>query len=211
VTWKPPADLRRPTLKTAPSEGLLDAKPLGRPSSTDAFNVYLRAAQDAAPARPGGNILVTAARLATPLNAEPLPESRFEEPIAAFGVERCYEVTTVSRFGDGLVESEPAPVACIELIDKFAPSAPTGLAAVGSTGAINLIWTANSEPDMGGYIVLRSEGGDRHVALTEEPVKQATFRDDTVKAGVRYSYVVVAVDTTGNRSGFSNPVEESAR
>jgi hypothetical protein len=211
ATWDPPGDLRRPTLKTPPSEGLLVAKPLGMASSTDAFNVYLRAARDPAATRPAGNLLVTAARLATPLNAEPLPESRFEEPIAAFGVERCYEVTTVSRFGEGVVESEPTPAACIELIDKFAPSAPTGLAAVASTGAVNLIWTANSEPDIGGYIVLRSDGGAAPVALTEEAVKQATFRDDTVKPGVRYSYVVVALDTTGNRSGFSNPVEESAR
>jgi len=47
--------------------------------------------------------------------------------------------------------------------------------------------------------------------LTPEPIKETTFRDTTVKAGVRYVYVVVAVDNAKNRSKPSARVEESAR
>ena len=37
-----------------------------------------------------------------------------------------------------------------------------------------------------------------------------TYRDETVKPGVRYIYAVVAVDKAGNRSAESNRVEETA-
>jgi hypothetical protein len=110
-----------------------------------------------------------------------------------------------------VVESKASPAACVTLIDTFPPAAPAGLAAVGTEGAINLIWSAGSEADLAGYLVLRSEGGGEPAALTTEPVKPATYRDDNVKPGVRYSYVVVGVDTAGNRSAPSNRVEDAAR
>ena len=49
--------------------------------------------------------------------------------------------------------------------------------------------------------------------LTPAPIKETTFRDTTVSAGVRYVYVVVAVDTATpqNVSAQSNRVEETAR
>jgi hypothetical protein len=49
--------------------------------------------------------------------------------------------------------------------------------------------------------------------VTPEPVRETTFRDTGVKAGVRYVYVVVALDTAQppNRSAESNRVEETAR
>jgi fibronectin type 3 domain-containing protein len=46
-----------------------------------------------------------------------------------------------------------------------------------------------------------------------EPIKETTYRDTTVKPGVRYVYAVVAVDTASpqNVSAQSNRVEETAR
>ena len=119
-------------------------------------------------------------------------DARFE-----VGVERCYALRTVATTGTLTVESALSPSACVKTKDVFAPAAPKNLAAVASEGAINLIWEANAEADLAGYIVLRGpavEGG-KLVPITPAPIKETTFRDTKVRAGVRYVYVVVAVDT----------------
>jgi len=56
-------------------------------------------------------------------------------------------------------------------------------------------------------------GSDKLVAITPTPIKETTFRDVKVRAGARYVYVVVAVDTATpqNVSAQSNRVEETAR
>jgi hypothetical protein len=79
---------------------------------------------------------------------------------------------------------------------------------------INLIWEANSEPDLAGYLVLRGDApGDTLQAITKEPVTTNTFRDETVTPGNRYVYAIVAVDRAvpQNVSPQSNRVEETAR
>jgi len=137
-------------------------------------------------------------------------DTRFE-----VGVERCYALRTVATTDTLAVESALSPTACVKTQDVFAPAAPKNLAAVASEGAINLIWEANTEGDLAGYIVLRGpavEGG-KLVPITSAPIKETTFRDMKVRAGVRYAYVVVAVDaaTPQNVSAQSNKVEETAR
>ena len=111
--------------------------------------------------------------------------------------------------------SEPSPPVCVTPIDVFAPAAPTGLAAVPSEGGISLIWEPNLELDLGGYLVLRREGGDATLRqLTDSPIVDARFRDMDVKAGARYTYSVVAVDAQlplPNMSAESERVEEVAR
>jgi hypothetical protein len=85
---------------------------------------------------------------------------------------------------------------------------------VASEGAVSLIWEANTEPDLAGYIVLRGNApGDTLAPLTPAPIKETTFRDATAKTGLRYVYAVVAVDsaTPQNVSAQSNRVEETAR
>ena len=65
-----------------------------------------------------------------------------------------------------------------------------------------------------GYIVLRGEApGDTLQAITTAPVTANSYRDETVKPGVRYVYAVVAVDTAKpqNVSAQSNRAEETAR
>jgi hypothetical protein len=137
-------------------------------------------------------------------------DARFE-----VGVERCYALRTVATTGTVIVESALSPPACVKTRDVFAPAAPKNLAAVASEGAVNLIWEANTEADLAGYIVLRGpavEGG-KLVPITPAPIKETTFRDTKVRAGVRYAYVVIAVDaaTPQNVSAQSNRVEETAR
>ena len=90
--------------------------------------------------------------------------------------------------------------------------APQGLVGVGSEGAISLIWTANSEPDLAGYIVIRAI--EPATELTgrspPRPIQDTNFRD-TVPTGARATYAVQAVDKAGNHSAPSNQIAETAR
>jgi fibronectin type 3 domain-containing protein len=74
-----------------------------------------------------------------------------------------------------------------------------------------LIWEANAESDLAGYLVLRAEGSGALTPLMPRPIRETTFRDTTVRPGQTYAYVVVAVDTAHNRSAASNRVQETAR
>jgi hypothetical protein len=171
------------------------------------YNVYESAASPEGQAE-------TLRTMPSPLNAEPLKTTSFEDTRLAFGVERCYVVRMVEAEDRVTVESPPSPPACVTPRDTFPPAPPRNLAAVGSEGAVNLIWEPNAEPDFAGYLVLRGEApGDKLEALTPTPIRETTFRDATATPGVRYVYAVVAVDaaTPQNVSVESNRVEESAR
>ena len=72
---------------------------------------------------------------------------------------------------------------------------------------VSLIWDANTEPDLAGYHVYRSEVP--HTAyrrLTSQPIQRTIFADRAVARGTAYYYVVTAVDTaaTPNESLFSD-------
>ena len=65
----------------------------------------------------------------------------------------------VQVFGAARLESPSSPPVCITPADTFAPAAPKNLVAVGSEGGVSLIWEANTEADLDGYIVLRGAVG----------------------------------------------------
>jgi len=157
---------------------------------------------------------VYAAGSTTPLNEAPLSTTTFERAGVTFGEEECFLVRTAIVSGNATLESEPSDPVCVTPVDTFPPAAPRGLAAVGVAGAVNLIWEAGTDADLGGYLVLRGEApGDTLQPITASPIRETTYRDTTVVPGVRYVYAVVAVDTARppNRSPESNRVEESAR
>jgi len=71
---------------------------------------------------------------------------------------------------------------------------------------VTLLWDQVSAADLAGYLVLRAEGtSDTVQELTPKPIASLQYVDNTVRAGVRYVYFVVAVDAAGNRSPRSNP------
>ena len=154
-----------------------------------------------------------------PLNPAAIDDQDYTDRRLAFGEERCYVVRAVHVFGAARLESPSSPPVCITPADTFPPVAPKNLVAVGSEGGVSLIWEANNEADLDGYIILRGAvgaGGAAPATLTPiitEPVRDTTYRDTTAKPNVRYVYAVVAVDKTTprNTSPESNRVEESAR
>lgn len=149
-----------------------------------------------------------------PANPSPLADAKFEGRIVEFGLEQCFRVRTMWRVGSVPVEGTPSAPVCITPRDTFPPAAPTGLGLVAAEGAINLRWNANTEPDLGGYLVLRAEAPDETLrALTPAPIREPSYRDDSVKPGVRYVYAIVAVDTArpANVSAESARESETAR
>ena len=157
---------------------------------------------------------VYAAKGDVPLNKAPLTSPAFERPGLEFGREECFTVRSVQQAGQVSIESSASAPVCVTPSDVFPPAAPTGLSAVAMTGAVNLIWQANSEADLAGYLVLRAEApGETLQPVTATPVRETTYRDTTVKPGVRYVYAIVAVDraTPPNTSAQSSRVEETAR
>ena len=147
-----------------------------------------------------------------PLTPQPLAATEHEIKGVTFGIERCYEVRAVDQIAGVAVIGPPSPRTCETPQDTFPPAAPRNLAVIAGTGVINLIWDANTDADLAGYLVLRGNApGDTLQPITKEPVAAATYRDETVKPGARYVYAVVAVDKAGNRSPESNRMEETAR
>jgi hypothetical protein len=188
VRWNPRAIERPP----ASEPGLLPSRSLGSMADEVAFNVY----DSTSGAR---------------LTQKPIKETEFEDARIEWGATRCYAVRAVAVVGASPLESEGGEASCQKLVDTFPPAPPKELKAVATDGAINLIWEANAEPDLAGYYVLRAQlPGTTFQRLTAAPLQDATFLDN-VQTGVRFAYVVVAVDTAGNQSAPSNRVEETAR
>ncbi|MSO45445.1 MAG: fibronectin type III domain-containing protein [Acidobacteria bacterium] len=145
------------------------------------------------------------------MTSTPIEATQFLDARVEWGVARCYAVRSVD-VRDGMVaESDASPSSCLTVVDRFAPRAPEGLTAVASDAAVNLVWDANTEADLAGYLIARGiDGSDELVRMTPAPVTETTFRD-AVAPGVRYRYSVAAVDTSGNVSVSSAPVNATAR
>jgi predicted small lipoprotein YifL len=151
---------------------------------------------------------------ADPINPAPVSEGRYERAGVQFGTEECFVLRSLQKIGTIEIESDSSEAGCITPRDTFPPAAPTGLSVVAGSGVMNLSWDANKEPDLAGYLVLRGEApGDTLQPLTTAPIAGTSYEDKTVMPGVRYVYVIVAVDkvSPANRSAPSARVEETAR
>jgi hypothetical protein len=106
--------------------------------------------------------------------------------------------------------AESAPVN-FTLHEIYAPSAPTGLTAVGfatdtSPFAVDLIWQPVNEPAVMGYNVYREAIDSNGKNLTPRALISTAkvtlpgFHDATAQADTRYRYEVTAVDGHGNES-----------
>ena len=144
------------------------------------------------------------------LNDKPLAEPAFEDTRMDWGTDRCYVVRAVEIVAGLPIESDANEPACETLEDMFPPRAPKGLNAVAAEGAINLIWDANTEPDLAGYYVWRAIGDQELQRITAKPITDAAFFDG-VRSGLQFTYAVQAVDKAGNVSPLSGRVQETAR
>jgi hypothetical protein len=182
------------------TKNVLPSRPLGPPQPATEYTVY-----DA-----------TDPEALIKLTATPIADRKYTDTRITWGAKRCYTVRATVRVSGATIESDAAPPECKTLVDTFPPAAPTRLAAIATTGGINLIWEPNTEGDLAGYIVLRGaphEGAQDTVVLTQitpSAIQQTQFTD-TVPAGATYVYAVKAVDRAGNVSAESERATETAR
>jgi hypothetical protein len=147
----------------------------------------------------------------SPLTKAPIAETRFSDSRMTWGARRCYGVRSSQTVAALTVESDVSEPVCVTLSDTFPPAPPGGLQAVASEGVINLIWNANAEPDLDGYVLLRAQApAGELIPVTTVPIRETAFQD-MVPSGIRYVYALQAVDTSGNRSAISATTEETAR
>ncbi len=138
------------------------------------------------------------------LGSTSVPE--YMDSAAQRGTAYQYTVQAIVKSGDAVAESELSKPVEIAYIDRFPPAAPTGLAAIAGLNSIQLTWNPNSEADLGGYYVYRSEGG-QPFSRAGELLASPSYTDRAVEAGKRYRYAVSAVDQGGNESARAEAIE----
>ncbi|MBI4461126.1 MAG: hypothetical protein HY648_13855 [Acidobacteria bacterium] len=124
---------------------------------------------------------------------------RYEDISFTFGKTYLYFIRAFIKRDDSLALTEPSNTIELAALDRFPPAAPQNIRAVATAGLVEIVWSPNTESDLAGYNVYRSEGDPAEKAnsgLLPIPL----FRDTTVRAGVEYRYSVRAVDTSGNES-----------
>jgi rhamnogalacturonan endolyase len=85
--------------------------------------------------------------------------------------------------------------------DITPPAAPDGLSAVAGNGTVSLNWSDNSETDLAGYNVYRSQtSGSGYVLLNTSLLTASDYTDNDVTNGITYYYIVTAVDQQSNES-----------
>jgi fibronectin type III domain protein len=144
-----------------------------------------------------------------PGSLQPRGEARSETYADAdfhFGHSYSYKVRAVFGAGERRAETEDSLPVEITPRDTFPPATPTRLSAVYAAQVVELIWTANTEPDLAGYNVYRREEPGTSHQINQELLPTPIYRDSSVEAGRKYSYQVTAVDLAGNESPTSAEV-----
>lgn len=208
-------DLRATLAETALALDWSAAHGEGGPSAGQAagFRIY-RAEVDPGTAQAAVFNPSEAKLLAPPEMVAQTTTTEYRDTTFQFGRTYFYSVRRVIQFGSETVESTDSTPAVITAKDIFPPAAPQGLEAIGvpsTTGApvsVELTWTINTEPDLAGYSIYRSEEADTPgEKLNTDLLLVPTFRDMSVVPGKSYFYRVRAVDQSGNESALSSTVE----
>ncbi len=143
----------------------------------------------------------------------PAPSTSFRDTNFKFDTTYVYVVRSVGGSEGQSVESADSKPYVITPKDVFPPAAPQGLIPVivpatqTASAYVELSWDINSEPDLAGYWVYRSEQPDTPgQKLNSQLLLSPTFRDMTALPGKQYFYRVSAVDSSGNVSPLSSSV-----
>lgn len=135
------------------------------------------------------------------ISAPPYRDTEFE-----FGKSYYYRVRALFGRPGQLAMSDASSTVKITPRDIFPPAPPGGLSGIYTAGAVELVWTANTEPDLAGYNVYRRE--DRNFQrVNKELLSTPIFRDTTAPQDKALQYYVTAVDLSGNESKPSD-IEE---
>ena len=91
--------------------------------------------------------------------------------------------------------------------DTAAPAKPAGLLAESQSASVRLSWTANTETDVEGYMVVRAPKGTDDWNTIARQLAETYFVDNTCRPNTSYIYKVKAIDRSQNISEASDIVE----
>lgn len=218
LVYRPPAAVQDLRVMLTETALVLDWSPAQQiPAATGEgaarFEIF-RAEVDPATAQAAVTNPSEAKLIAPPALVAQTTQTQYRDGNFQFGKTYLYTVREVEPFGNEPVESPDSAAAVILAKDVFPPAAPQGVEAVsvpeanGAPVAIELTWTINTETDLAGYNVYRSDQADMPgQKLNGELLLTPTFRDISVRPGQDYFYRVAAVDQSGNESALSSAVE----
>jgi fibronectin type 3 domain-containing protein len=129
-------------------------------------------------------------------------EAVYEDREVRNGTKYFYRVTAVSLGGH---ESEPSAVAAATPNPDetdVPPAAPTGVTLRPGNHIVRIDWDDNTEPDLAGYDVFRTNENHGPVRLNEDRLTASEFVIEELPNGVEVELWVLAVDLAGN---FSAP------
>lgn len=85
--------------------------------------------------------------------------------------------------------------------DLIAPDAPINLSSIGKAGKVSLNWSANTESDLNGYNIYRSDNAEGSLTkINASVIRSNVFDDESVQANIEYFYKITAVDFSNNES-----------
>ena len=144
-----------------------------------------------------------------PLNPSPVAKTSFRDESARLGAQYFYKVRAVVETARGQVESWDSDPVFLVHRDVYPPAPPLQFTIVRDRGFLSLVWFPNSEADLAGYHVYRSQGKEGYERLTSEVIERTSYLDQDLQKGQHYSYRITAVDQLGNESGYSNVVSDA--
>ena len=144
IAW--PAPAQAGAAPEPPPVRVCESRPIGCSAPTVGYHVYE----------------VASAQTETRLTDQPVAGPRVRRPADRLGRRALLHRARGPLARRAVVESEPAPPRVRDARStRFRRRRPKGLVAVASEGAINLIWDANAETDLAGYLVLRAPRRDQ--------------------------------------------------
>ncbi|MFT3738776.1 MAG: hypothetical protein QM786_08450 [Breznakibacter sp.] len=138
------------------------------------------------------------------LNAEPLKQTTFTDTLPRNA--RNYFFYKVAAMDSAMNRSEYSVPGKAQMPDVTPPVLPVIIDARPKGDYISVEWIANREPDLAGYELFRFTDGpkDKEKINTGLLAPSVTrFTDRTVIPDTLYYYALQAIDSTGNRSPFS--------
>lgn len=181
-------------------------------ASTLEYHVY-RGELDPASASAAQEDLHAAVWKLPPFQLATTKASEYQDSGFDYGKTYVYIVRSVISANGAPLESGDSQPAILTPKDIFPPAAPQDVVAAilpgGSPGSsiVDLSWAINTETDLAGYRVYRSEQEhEQGQLLTPDLLPSPAYRDSNVQAGRRYWYAVTAVDHAGNESSPSASV-----